>query len=297
MFAAFLATILFSVSGVSANQTSRLLGGVEANFWRILLATLLLAVLSNVRGVGLMGPSFKIFFVSGLVGFGVGDLALYQALPRIGSRLSIMLVHCLAAPLAAVVEWAWLGTKISGLEALCGCIVLAGVAMALAPSEHLHVPRPALVFGIIMGLIAAAGQGFGAVLSRKAYDVARAANFSIDGISAAYQRIVGGVLVGIASMIWIKLRRRETAPKHNWKKALPWLLTNITAGPSIGVACFQWALATEKTAVVLPIVALTPLTIIPMSWKIEGERPGIRSIIGGVIAVAGVIGLTIARLR
>ena len=40
MFAALLTTVLFSISGVAANRTSRILGGTEANFWRILLATL-----------------------------------------------------------------------------------------------------------------------------------------------------------------------------------------------------------------------------------------------------------------
>jgi drug/metabolite transporter (DMT)-like permease len=294
---ALITTLLFSVSAVAANRTSRLLGGVEANFWRILLATLFLALLASVFGVGLAGPSLKIFFVSGLIGFGVGDLALYQALPRIGSRLSIMLVHCLAAPLAAVVEWVWLGTKITFPEALCGVVILSGVALALAPSEHIHLPRAALVFGVLMGVVAAIGQGMGAVLSRKAYDVARAASFHIDGITAAYQRILGGLLVAVISVALLKLRRRETTPPHDWKAALPWVLANVAAGPSLGVACFQWALSVAPTAIVLPIVALTPLTIIPMSWKIEGERPSVRSIAGGAVAVAGVIGLTLTRLK
>src|SRR3982750_2199664 len=109
MFAALLTTVLFSISGVAANRTSRTLGGTEANFWRILLAALFLAALANLPpiapeitpkilagGAGLNGPATKTFFISGVVGFGIGDLALYQAFPKLGSRLSIMLVHCLA---------------------------------------------------------------------------------------------------------------------------------------------------------------------------------------------------------
>jgi drug/metabolite transporter (DMT)-like permease len=45
----------------------------------------------------------------------------------------------------------------------------------------------------------------------------------------------------------------------------------------------------EKSGVVLPIVALTPLVIIPFSRFVEGERPSKRSLLGGVIAVIGVI--------
>src|SRR5258706_407127 len=181
MFAALLTTVLFSISGVAANRTSRILGGAEANFWRILLAALFLAVLANTFGAGLAGPAIKTFFVSGIVGFGIGDLALYQAFPRLGSRLSIMLVHCLAAPFAAIAEWFWLGNRITAPEATCGAIILLGVAIALTPSEHFHLPRRTLLIGIAMGTIAALGQGFGAVLSRKGYEICRAANFKIDG--------------------------------------------------------------------------------------------------------------------
>ena len=45
----------------------------------------------------------------------------------------------------------------------------------------------------------------------------------------------------------------------------------------------------------LPIVATTPLIVIPFAYKIEGDRPGVRSLIGGVIAVAGAIALTVVK--
>ena len=42
---------------------------------------------------------------------------------------------------------------------------------------------------------------------------------------------------------------------------------------------------------VLPVVALTPLVIVPLSMWSEGEKPTVRSLAGGLIAVAGVVGL------
>jgi len=301
MFPALLTTLLFSISGIAANRTTRILGGTEANFWRILLATLLLAILASVFGFGLGGPALKTYFLSGIIGFGIGDLALYQAYPRLGTRLSIMLVHCLAAPFGAVVEWFWLGSRISFSEAAFGLLILTGVALALAPREHLHIPRRALAIGVAMGVIAALGQALGAVISRRAFAISELQHFKMEGIAggitAAYQRIWGGLLVAFLSMLWIKLRQREPTVPRDWNKITPWLLTNVTAGPALGVACYQWALDVERTAIVLPILALTPLVVIPLSWHLEGERPSIRSIFGGVIAVAGVIGLTFARLK
>ena len=55
------------------------------------------------------------------------------------------------------------------------------------------------------------------------------------------------------------------------------------------------ALKTTPTGVVLPIVALTPIVIIPFARYTEGERPTVRSILGSVIAVAGAAALALSR--
>ncbi|MBI4326289.1 MAG: DMT family transporter [Chloroflexi bacterium] len=309
MLPAFLTTVLFAISAVSANRTTRILGGIEANFWRILVATLFLGLWAHTAGIGLSGAAFPVFLLSGCVGFGVGDLALYQTFPRLGSRLSIMLVHCLAAPIAALAEWLWLGTTLSVNQILCSLTILAGVSTALAPSEHLRMPTEILLAGILFGTLAAGGQGFGAVLSRKAYEVAHQHGQSIDGMTAAYQRILGGVAVAVISLVCMRKRpettRPDAAPRpgrrppilnlHNLRPAWRWVLLNGLAGPALGVSCYQWALATTPTGIVLPIVALTPLVIIPFARVVEGERPSVRSLVGGIIAVAGVIGLTLAK--
>lgn len=296
MLPAFLTTLCFSISAVSASRMARILGGVEANFWRILLATLLLGLYAHTFGGGLAGPALGMFLLSGLVGFGVGDVALYQALPRLGSRLSMVLVHCLAAPMAALAEWLWMGEAVTPREIGCGLVILAGVAVALAPSGLAHIPRRALWIGAACGCVAAFGQGMGAVLSRKANLITEAAGFAIDGSTAAYQRIWGGVLVAGISFALLKWRRAGCPPPEGrppgWgalRQAGKWIGVNAMAGPVLGVSCFQWALATTKTGVVLPIVALTPLVIIPFSRWIEGEKPSRRSLLGGAVAVAGVV--------
>src|SRR4029077_16905521 len=138
--------------------------------------------------------AFWLFFLSGCIGFGLGDMALYQALPRLRPRLTILMVHCLAAPFAALTEWLWMGTALSFAQISWALVILAGVAIALAPSEHLHIPRNVLLVGIALGLVAAGGQAGGAVVSRKAYVIVKANGLSIDGLTAAYQRILGGLL-------------------------------------------------------------------------------------------------------
>ena len=295
MLPALLTTLLWSVSVVCATRSTQYLGSAVANLTRLCLATVLLALWAHGFGKGLGGAGLWFFVWSGFVGFGLGDLALYEALPRIGTRLTLLLMQCLAAPIGALVEWLWLGTTLSVAQSIAGLVILAGVAVALAPGNHFHLDRKNLFGGTIFGVLAAIGQGGGAVLSRKAFQLADHAGQSIDGGTAAYQRILGGIGVAAVYFVWVRGRGRQgaTGGRTEWSKAWPWVLVNTLGGPVLGVGCYQWALSTTPSGIVLPIVATLPLAVIPFAWRFEGDRPGIRSVIGGIIAVAGVIALTL----
>jgi drug/metabolite transporter (DMT)-like permease len=288
---AFLTTILFSISAVCAQRTTRVLGGAQANFWRLILATAFLALWAHTLGQGLAGKAFPVFFWSGVLGFGLGDTALYQTLPRLGSRLSIVFAHCGGAVIAAAAEWLWLGTTMTPTQILGASLTLIGVALAMAPGRHLQITRRVFWTGAVFGVLAAAGQGLGAVVSRQAYRVADRAGEHVDGLTAAYQRILAGLIITFIVWVVVRVQGRERAgalPRETRARIWPWVLTNALAGPAIGVGCYQWALSRHGTGVVLPILALTPLVIIPFSRYIEGERPRKRSLVGGAIAVIGV---------
>lgn len=306
MLGAVLATILFAFSAVSGARVAKLMGGTEANFWRLCLATLFLAAMAHGFGAGLAGNGFYIFILSGCIGFGLGDVSLFQAYPRLGSRLTILIVHCLAAPFAGLVEWLWLGTTLSVAQMLCGAVILVGVAVALAPEHESHEARRQFGIGIFFAVLGAIGQGGGVVLSRKAYELCRLAEQPMDGITAAYQRIIGGVIISGLALLVVKrqflLARTEVVASpgdmpaaEKWRKSGKWIVFNALAGPTLGVSCYQWALKTTPSAVVLPIVALSPLVVMPFARWLEQERPSRRSTLGAVIAVAGAVGLALVK--
>ena len=290
---ALLAVILFSLSAVSATKTARALGGIEANFWRLSVAALLLGFYAHSFGPGLTGPVFPILTLSGILGFGLGDFALFQALPRLGTRLAIMIVHCLATPIAGVIEWVWLDVRVDLAELACAVAILVGVAVALVERPGSQLPNPHFVSGIVFGCLAALGQSSGAVLSRRAFAMAQESGFAIDGITAAYQRIAAGVIVsGVLLLLLVGKKTVQMTLENRggmqtkWNTVGPWIVFNGIAGPALGVSCYQWALKTTPTAIVLPIVALTPLAVIPLAQRLEGEKPSFRSLVGGIIAVS-----------
>ncbi len=289
MLAALLAALFFALSAIFAHRTTRLVGVSAANFARLSLAGGILAVWAHGFGGGLHGAGLPTFVVSGMIGFGLGDLGLFAALPLLGSRLTALIVQCLAAPSAALIEWLWLGTKLDAPELLCGGAILLGVGIAVAPERRpLEIATEAVSDrnrGLLFGVVAALGQAGGAVVSRKAHAISQAAGYSIDGGTAAYQRAIGGLVV-VGAAYFLSRQGGRTLPAPQWKIAGPWIVANSLAGAVIGVSCYQWALATTPSAVVMPIVALTPLLVVPFAYFTEHERPSARSLAGGGVAVA-----------
>lgn len=306
MFAALLCTVLFSVSIVCGHRSARMIGGAEANFWRLTCAALFLGCWSFIFGAGLAGDAFPVFLISGVIGIGIGDSALFQALPRLGSRLSMLLIQCLTAPFGALIEWMWLGTRLSPAQIWCGLTILLGVGIALLPGKHLRYTRRELIAGSLLSVLSALAGALGAVLSRKAYEIAHTANQPIGSANAAFQRAVGGLLITAVGLLIVKRRELRThlrgsahlateVPTAKWRSLWPWVLVNGFAGQTLGVTCMQRALETTPTGVVLSIIALTPVVVIPFAFFFEHERPSLHSVLGGVLAVSGAIGLVLSR--
>jgi drug/metabolite transporter (DMT)-like permease len=301
MVAALLTTLLFAISAICGHRTATRLGGVEANFWRICSAFLFLAVWANLFGTGTAGKAFPIFVLSGLAGIGLGDTAYFQALPRLGSRRTVLLTQCLTVPCAAMIEWLWLGTKLNLVEIFCIAVILVGVAIAMTPGEHLKIAPRHLWLGILASAIAAMGGALGAVLSRKAYAVAHAAGEHPDPGTTGYQRVIGGaVALGLFFLIvkWRHARKRgddaqmmDSFSPRGKLKLWPWVLANSLAGQTVGVSCMQWALENTPTGIVTAILALTPIVMLPLARVFEGESITARELGGGFVAVAGMIGL------
>jgi drug/metabolite transporter (DMT)-like permease len=303
MLAALLTTLLFAISAICGYRTARQIGGVEANFWRACLATLFLALWANIFGTGFEGAAFSVFVLSGLAGIGLGDSGYFQALPRLGSRRTVLLTQCLTAPFAITIEWLWLGTALNVTELFFIFVILAGVAVALAPKEHLKVTPHQMFVGISGTVVAAFGGALGAVLSRKAYAVAHAAGEHPDPGTTGYQRVIGGAIALGLLLLAVKWR---SAPAHGgvfessslrvshnkWRRLWPWVVANSLAGQTLGVSCMQWALENTSAGIVTAVIATTPILLLPMTRLIDGERIGVRSALGALVAVAGVIGLT-----
>lgn len=289
MLAALATTLFFAVTPVFANRAAHLLGCTRANFWRLVIATAVLGLWAHVSGSALRGPAVGWFVLSGVVGFGVGGVAMFQSLPRLGANLSTLIVQCLSAVVAAAVEWLWLGTRLGPAELGFAALTLAGIVIGLLPRSLPRVSPERWTAGLAWAAVSAIGQGVGAVISRKGFLVAASLHQSLDPGTAAYERALGGL--AMAALALLVAGRSE--PSSGPRAAAPWVVANALTGPILGVTCYQWALRTTPAGIVQPIVAAAPLLTIPFAAWLERHRPRRVYYLGAALAAAGVTGLLV----
>ncbi len=295
MLPALLTVLLFACSGIAGERAARYWGGQLANLLRLFLAAGILAT-----GTLLLFPSslrwetFGWLFLSGIVGFGLGDIALFLAYVRIGARLTILLNLCTAPIWSSITEWAWLGTGLSIQEIAAIGVILAGVILALLSRPALAPQGQARInwTGVLCGIGAGMGQGIGAVISRNAFELADKGGFLLNGFSAAAQRVCGGFLtVLLVFLAFSALGKNHIRPMavDSKRPAFAWLVATTICGPVLGVSCFQWSLIQLPSGIANAVVAMTPIAMIPLVMIVDGERPRALSIAGACLAVAGVI--------
>lgn len=310
MLPALVATFLWSYCVIAARRSVEQLGENAANLARLVLALVVMGVIAYAFGLGHGGGGLWFFFLSGIIGFGLGDIGIFYALPRIGTRLTLLLAQCLAAPIAGLAEWFWMGTTISNGQFWAIVVILAGISVALVPKQLVRGTLPAFLVGVAFGVLAGVGQGLGAVLSRRAYLQAHlASNWTgeqgvleniIMGSTAGYQRLLGGLATLLLfCLLTCFVRQWRTYPRPErardpWPDKLKYVVLTAASGPIFGIMFFQWALATTPSVIVQPIVAMTPLLVMPLSYFLEGDRPPLRAIFGSCVSVAGVIALALA---
>ena len=298
MLFALLAAFLFACSAVCAQRTATMLGPIKANALRLAFACLVLgAWVAMSTPVDFGSTAAWRLYLSGAVGFGLGDMALFFALPRLGARLTLLINLCLA-PLFGVAGDHWLlGTRLEPLHALSCAIILVGVSQALLARRTTKVePSGSRMAGGIAAVIAGFGQGTGASLSRWAHSAEQTANTLLPSHAESFLRVIPGLL--IVGLFWLAMRQRSMRAKAAppWAmerllstRAAAWVVGNAVFGAVLGVTCFQHALLDVNSAVALSITATTPILVMPMTAYSEGDVPSARSVLGAVVAVVGVI--------
>jgi len=301
MTGALLTALFFGIAPVCANRAIRLLGVLRANLLRLLIALAALAVWAFIFGDGL-GGRFAWFFIAGAIGFGLGGISMFQALPRLGAPLASLVVEGTAALAATTLAWAWFNDSLKVTEIAFCLVIFLGIAIGLLPYILSSSRKKNVTAGAFWGILAAIGQGISFTVSRKALVDMASAGETAHLPTAAFQRLLGGTCIALVALFLLRGRdidknfiTAHSTGSRSLSRPMFWASLNALFGPILGVTCLIWALKSMQAGVVQTIAATAPLISVPFARWLEGHRPPLLYYAGAVIAIAGLAGLYLYR--
>jgi drug/metabolite transporter (DMT)-like permease len=261
----------------------------------------LLAATVALVGAGIAPPPRQtlLFVASGLIGLTLGDAALFEALYILGPR-RVSLLGAIAPVVVALASVPLLGERVTPVAVAGMALALGGVAWVVAERPGDGEAHGSVARGVLMGVLAAAGQGLGAICAKAGLGDAPAHTWlgtfaAADGGAVSVTPLEGTLLrmfAGCAGMlVWAAARGRfgELARSTRDGRAMGLAAAGAVFGPFVGVWLSLYAFKhTSQTAVAQTIISFSPVLVIVIGRAVHGERPSARAWVGSLGAVCGV---------
>ncbi|MCX7957502.1 MAG: DMT family transporter [Deltaproteobacteria bacterium] len=281
---ALLASVIWATGATFFTLAVEHIGPYRLNFIRLNLALFMLFIVL-VFTKGSFFPDTATFqnvlwlSISGVLGLALGDLCYFGALRYLGVRIT-MLFFTLAPPAAAFSEWLFLRDAISaGAFAGMG-IVIAGIITVITGKRENNESRSYPLKGIFLAITASLLQGLGLTISKSGMK-------GLDALDSTYLRMLSASL---SFSLFYLLFRRHLPLYDNKRGRIVYVFSFFGAffGPFLGVILSMNSIRYTHSGIAQTLLSLTPVTIIPFSVFVFGERITLRSVSGTLLALAGV---------
>ncbi|MEM7228679.1 MAG: DMT family transporter [Planctomycetota bacterium] len=307
--AALLTAWCWVFTSLSFAAAGRRVGPMVVNISRLFLAVAFLALISRqVNGVWIPtvdSVGLWWLILSGVIGLSIGDQLLFTALVDVGSRTSTLLMT-LAPPIVALTAWFALNEQPTLMMAVGMAITLGGIAWVIRerPARDDGTAHPHWRRGLLLGIGAAWCQGIGFVIAKLGMGHTRLPEAEhVDPLSATLIRMAfAAVGMAVIAVIWHGVRaairqagehRSHRRRQRRWGSSIPFILMGTMLGPVLGVWCSLIAADASNVGIAATLMAMTPIFILPFAALAERERITSKAVIGAIVAVLGVVVLSL----
>lgn len=304
--AAFLTALSWAGGSLFFASAARRQGAPVLNVLRIVLATLLLALIVPLAGGDLTvpGPQLLAIAVSGVLGIAVGDAAYFRCLEILGARRS-MVLGAIWPAMAALLMYPLLGETLGWFGVLGIAVTTGGVIWVQTERDDGTEVVGNAALGMGLGLLGALGQATGFLCAKVALGKAPAGARLAEwfGVLAAEGAETAGTQIGslectllrmLVAMIVLVVPaialRRTSGYVHALRDRT--FVLQMSGGVVLGTVLGIWlslvAVGEANTAVASTIIATSPVLVIPLLRIVHGRTTSWRGWIGALVALAGV---------
>ncbi len=282
-FAALATAACWTMTSLAFESAGKRVGSLQVNLIRLFMAFFFLASLNYFFNGSFLPSGFPVsswswLLLSGIAGFLIGDLLLFQAFVVIGARIS-MLIMTLVPVMTAILSFAILGESLGG-TAIIGMAVTISAIIYVVSGRKKGDDQPVSSYGIALATGGAFGQALGLVLSKLGM-----AEFS--PVAATQIRVIAGI-IGF-SILFTMLKRWHLIKKSlSDISAVKRIATGAFFGPFLGVTLSLAAVQYTKAGIAATLMAISPVLIIFPSKVLFKEKIKPRDVAGAAITVIGV---------
>lgn len=285
-FSALMTACLWVVSGVFFEKAGKRSGSQAVAYLRMIFAFFLICgMLWILRDNPLptdASPSAWLWLsLSGLVGFVIGDLFLFEAYVRIGTRISLLLMS-FSPVLTGVLGYLFFDEVLSPISVMGIFLTLAGIAVVvLTKGEQNRLHLRVDPYGVFCGIMGAVGQSLGTILSKQGMG-------TYDAFAATQIRIIAAI-AGYSIFFLVGRHWQKLISLLKDVKATLFTAAGALFGTTLGVGFSLLAIQHTQTAIAAAIMSIMPVLIIPVNRILFKEKITWSEILGAGITVAGVV--------
>ena len=282
---------MWSFSSIFFTIGGKRVGSVIVNRARLALAVLLVGAthwlaFGRPFPTGAEPDRYLWLALSSLIGLVIGDSMLFQCYVLVGARIGVLLLS-LAPVFSAIFAWAALGEKMAPLEAAAMALSLGGVAWVVLERSKgtvrgREIPRRDYFLGVLFGIGAACCQALALVTAKKGLDA------GFPALSGVMIRMsVGAILLWSMAAFQGQAFRTVRKLRADRRASLA-ILGGAILGPFIGVWLALVSVQAARVGIASTLMAMTPILSLPLVRHVFRERISPRTLLGTLVAMAGI---------
>lgn len=278
--------ICWTVMGLFFESAGKKVGSLAVNFIRLVFGFLFISTFTYFTR-GFLFPvdatlhNWTWLSISGMIGFFLGDLFLFQAYIEIGTRITL-LVMATSPPITALLGFIFLKEDVTRLGVLGMFITVVGIAIVVLSKDKRErgFKFNHSIKGLTFAFLGAIGQSVGTIFSKVGMG-------TYSPFAATQIRIIAGFVSFVVLFLYLN-RWNDLKEAMKDKRALTLIALGSIFGPFLGVSLQLISLQYTTAGISATIIAIMPVLVIPFSIVIYREKIMPREILGAFISVMGV---------
>ncbi len=283
-----LAAVVWSVSVVLFRLSGRKLRPLALNFFKNVVATLLLLGTLAILGQPLFRPvplaDYLLLLFAGFIGITLADTLFFQGLNLVGAGLS-QVVSCSYPPSVILLSFVFLDERLTWGDATGTVLILLGIFISARHRPPEGTSTADLRRGILLCVASMVIMAVSVIMTKPILDRSPI-------LWSTTVRLMGGVLSIMLITLFFRSQRdlwRAFVPSRSWKISIPGSVLGAYMAMVIWLAGMKYTQA--STASILN--QTSAIFVLPVAALVLAERITRRKMLAVVLGVAGVVLVTL----